>query len=219
MGYDTTYMGWFSIDPPLNAVETTWLRAYAASDRGAYPTDPFGLAMNPRAEAAMRWRDGARPNRTAAAGVPGEHCDWAPCDTGCHLEWHKADRSNTARFWLPYLIYTFIGPDATAKGSGQEDFAEFTFDHSVSGVVAAQSSMNGRIVLLVMRDNRLHRVTVAPGSPMDADERPYLDAPEDDDAAHLVRIQEFAAAHGFDDTEHYVHTVLGHRVRESQSHG
>lgn len=210
MGYQSSYMGSFRIDPPLNEAETTWLRAYAASDRGAYPDDPFGLAMNPRAEFSARWAHGSSPERATAPGVPGEHCDWAPSGDGHHLAWKEADKSHDARYWLPYLVDTFIGPGATAAASGHPDFAEFTFDHKVNGVVAVRSGANGRIYLLVFDDNHLHHVTIAPGAPMDWYERPYIDGLGDDDPAHLRRIQDLAARHGYDDTAHYVESRLGH---------
>ena len=211
MGYQSDYMGSFHVDPPLNKAETTWLRAYAVSDRGAYPDDPFGLAMNPRAEASAGWAGGGAPDRQSAPGVPRGQCDWEPCEDGCHLRWTHADRSHDARFWLPYLVDTFIGPGATAAASGNPDFAEFTFDHMVNGVVAVRSGANGRIYLLVFDDNHLHHVTVAPGAPMEWYERPYIDRPGDDDPAHLRRIQDLAAQHGYDDTAHYAMSVLGHR--------
>lgn len=209
MGYRMKYHGSFTIDPPLNEAETSWLRGYAASHRGLYPDDPFELGMNPRAE---RWKDNVRvrSREGVAPGVPGDFCPWEPSSGGGRLQPVRGDHGLDARFWLPYLVDTFLAPNASAAKDGRADLAEFTFDHVVNGVVVGETEYNGRITLLVFDNNRHHRVTVGPGMPMDSYERPFADDAHDDDPIHLQRIQAFAAAHGWDDTDHYGKTVLGH---------
>ena len=85
MVYQSDYMGWFTITPPLNEAETTWLRAYAASFRDLYPDDPFGLGMNPRTEVAEAFVDVSHAPGPLAPGVPGLMCDWEPSASGTRL--------------------------------------------------------------------------------------------------------------------------------------
>lgn len=97
--------------------------------------DAFSLPMNPRAElpAAFDRNGGSLPTSHA---IPYGVRDWVVCEHGDHLRWRRAENSNDAVRALQFLVRHYLGRDALAKESGHPDFAEFTFDHRLDGVIA-----------------------------------------------------------------------------------
>lgn len=166
MGFSTTYLGHLDIEPPLNSAETAWLRAFRLTDRSLHPHDPYAVPMNPRAERlAHLTRDRHdKPDassRSQAAELT--RCDWQPCLDGCCLVWESIEKSNTSIHELRYLIDHFLRPGAHASRDGRADFAEFTFDHHVHGVVAAERDDTRELYVIVARDNTLSREALVPG--------------------------------------------------------
>lgn len=153
MGYNTSYLGRFDVEPSLNGAEVEWLRAYSRTFRPAGGDDPYGVPMNPGAEL---------PADTATTF---ERCDWVPCLDGCCLSWRPAERSNNASVDLQYLIDHFLRPGAHAAADGRPDFEPFTFDHHVSGIVAAENGETRELFLLVADDNVIDERTLVPGDP------------------------------------------------------
>jgi hypothetical protein len=203
MGFDTDYFGAFTIDPPLGEAETEWLRAYAVCPGTGGPSGPYELAMNPR----QVGHDPNDPERRKKYGwegwPPGPMCDWEPSTCRGFLSWNGQERSNDARDWIPYLIDHFLRPGAHASTSGLPDFDAFTFDHVVYGAVAAGRHDSDRLYLLLVEDNTLRRLTVAPGEWAHPDCKPFVDYGEEsqDDPASIDRMHELARLHGVDDSE------------------
>lgn len=166
MGYSTHYLGSFRIDPPLNAEETAWLRAFRRSHRPLI-SDPYHVPMNPgvipvshplvsRTGGVIVYSGVARPGGLS-------HCDWEPTPFGNRLVWVSVEKSNDALFTVQYLIDHFLRPGAHAQQDGRDDFAAFTFNHVVSGIVAAERD-DGELFLLEAEDNVLETKVLIEGA-------------------------------------------------------
>lgn len=202
MGFNTDYIGAFTINPQLNEAETEWLRAYAVCPGPGGPSGPYELAMNPR-QAGHDPNDRELRQRYGWDGwPPGPTCGWEPSACGGFLSWTGQERSNDAREWIPYLIDHFLREGAHASRSGVADFEAFTFDHVVNGAVAASRQDSGRLYLLLLEDNTLRRLTVAAGEWAEPECKPYIDyGEEDQDAAvSITRMHALARRHGVNDS-------------------
>jgi len=174
MGFSTKYLGHLTIHPPLNDAEADWLRAFAAVDRRLY-TEPYEVAMNPRAvefDALQERRSGDGhhgwdpfTSLTPRDGTPYPHLDWAPCLEGCCLAWNGTEKSRMSEEWLQYLIDHFLRPGAHARLAGRPEFEQFTFDHVVDGVIAAERDDTRELFLIVCEDNRIRRETLVRPQP------------------------------------------------------
>ena len=165
MGFSTHYLGRLDIEPILNQAEIEWLRAYAeVCEPGKWGYD---LPLNPRAANAGRYpfeRESARPQVDVDA--PWGRCDWMPCVEGCCLRWRSEEKSNNAVSWLRHLVDHFLCADALARGR-HEDFEDFTFDHVVGGVIAAERGDSRELYLIRAADNVITTQTLVAGDPWD----------------------------------------------------
>lgn len=150
VGDSTRYLGRFDIEPPLNAGEVEWLRAYARTLRRE-GEDPYAVPMNPGAMEP--------PHGTGRVLT----CEWAPCPEGCCLEWQPGERSDSPRAAVRYLIDHFLRPGAHASLDGRPDFDVFTFDHMVSGTVAAENDETRELYLVTARRNTVRQRTLVGG--------------------------------------------------------
>lgn len=165
MGYTTDFVGWVQIDPPLNEHETEYLQAFNQTRRWDRPDGPFVVLSHPLADDEP---SGSRDvYNTPAAGEPGLWCPWAPTLDGRALSFDGCEKAYGAVDWMGYLIATFLAPGATASASGDEQFAEFTFDHTCDGAVAACRRDTGRMSVILVRDNAVEEVVLLPGVPED----------------------------------------------------
>lgn len=161
MGYDTEYLGYFTITPPLNRAEVEWLSGFA--DWGAVPDDdPFGLPMNPRAALAAAFTEtgGWMP---ASSRVPCGVHDWRVGLEGDVLHWRRGERSNDAVQTIEFLVSHYLGPGALAGGCGRPEFDDFTFDHRLDGIIAGERGDTGELFLLRVDDNEITYETLVPG--------------------------------------------------------
>ncbi len=102
-----------------------------------------------------------------------------------------------------YLIDHFLRPGAHASTSGLPAFDAFTFDRVVNGAVAACRHDSDRLYLLLVEDNTLRRLTVAPGEWAHPDCKPFVDYGEEsqDDPVSIDWMHQLARLHGVDDSE------------------
>ena len=113
MGYQTEFTGSFTVDPPLNSAERDFLRSFADT----------------RHEDAERFGDTVSP---------GHWCHWSSNDDGSAIVWNGREKFYRAAAWLQYLIDVYLAPsDDLRRQLDSTEFAEFTFDHAVSGEVSA----------------------------------------------------------------------------------
>ncbi len=130
MGYSTTFTGQVAVEPPLNPHEIAYLDKFADSRRhqrpdGPYSTHDYGYGEIPS----------GGYNR-AHDGQPSLWCNWEPTDDGTGIRWNSAEKFYDATKWMQYLIDHFLKAGATAQGA--PGFENFTFDHTVNGVIQAQ---------------------------------------------------------------------------------
>jgi hypothetical protein len=161
MGFSTKYLGHLTITPHLNPAEVQWLLGFA--DWGGLPdNDPFALPMNPRAELAAAF-ERAGGSMARPTDIPYGVSDWVVCEHGDRIQWRPAEKSNDAVAAIRFLVSHFLGPDALAKDSGNPDFAEFTFDHRLDGVIAAVRDDTDELFLLRVVNSLITWETVVPG--------------------------------------------------------
>lgn len=167
MGYSTDFIGHIDIEPPLNDAEMEYLSAFFDSRRCDRGGDPYEVPGNPRAETLVG-EYGERGN-DPAPGQPNLWCDWRVCWDGCCLAWNGTEKSYSMIPWLRYLIAHFLKPDA--KAAGDPRFAEFGFDHVLSGMVVGCRRDDKELFALTVRNNRVTERVLRPADPR------YLDLP------------------------------------------
>lgn len=161
MGFDTKYLGFLTITPNLNPAEVQWLSGFA--DWGALTDgDPFRLPMNPRAALAQAFKD-AGGSMSRPSSVPYGVHHWRVCEHGDRISWRRSEKSNDAVIALTFLLDTYLGPDARAKDSDNPDFASFTFDHRLDGVIAAERDDTDELFLIRVVDSVFHEETLVAG--------------------------------------------------------
>jgi hypothetical protein len=167
VGYSTHYLGRLDIEPVLNQAEIEWLRAYAEVwEPGEWGYD---LPPNPRGaipDSRRRGRELTGADEDPEVRTPWGRCDWRPCVQGCCLGWREFEKSNNAVAWLEHLVEHFLCPDGLARGM-HRDFADFTFDHVVRGVIAAERGDSRQLFLIRAVDNVITTETLVAGDPWD----------------------------------------------------
>ncbi|MGX7670363.1 hypothetical protein [Plantactinospora sp. DSM 117369] len=188
MGYETWFTGRVSISPPLNPAEVRYLTRFAEvrhmhRTKGPYFVDGGGYAGQDIEPDVLD--GGSEP----PPGQPGLWCQWVPSEDGCTLGWDEEEKFYDAERWMAYLVDTFLKPGATLAGElaaplpervYAEEFAEFTFDHVVNGVIEAQGDEPDDRWRLELRDNVVYAVHYA--APPDYDEIDAADPGEWGDA-------------------------------------
>jgi len=160
MGFNTAYLGRLDIEPKLNDEEVAWLRSFARTfDRD--PADPYAVPMNPGARPLVEHPESQARSTWTSDGL--WRCDWEPCPDGCCLRWREVEKSNDAASELTYLIDHFLRPGAHARSDKRPDFAGFTFDHMVTGTIAAERADTRELFLIEVCDNDLVERTLVPG--------------------------------------------------------
>ncbi|GIG86208.1 hypothetical protein [Plantactinospora endophytica] len=165
MGYETRFTGRVGISPPLNPAEIRYLTRFADvrhmdRTKGPYFVDGGGYAGQ---DVEPDVRDVGKP----PPGQPGLWCQWIPSEDGATLGWDEEEKFYEAERWMAYLIDTFLRPGATLAGelaapvAGRvyaEEFAGFSFDHVVDGVIEAEGEEPDDRWRLAVRDNVVYVV-------------------------------------------------------------
>ena len=136
MGVNTEYLGHVEIVPALNKAEHDYLIAFADSRRTVRPGGPY--AVTPPDPDRGNSDAAVRRYNLICDGQPGYWCQWTPCPHGCCLTWDGVEKFYAGQAWLQYLIDHFLRPGALAQRSGDPQFADFTFDHQLNGVVVGE---------------------------------------------------------------------------------
>jgi hypothetical protein len=159
MGYSTDFIGHIGIAPALNDAEIEYLTAFTTSRRCLRPGGPYDVPGNPLAESSADF-----PTEVAnrvAVGQPDFWCDWSVCWEGCCLAWSGKEKSYSMVEWLRYLIAHFLRPGA--KAAKDPRFAEFTFDHRLSGMVVGCRRTDKEIFAIRVSNNRVTERVLNPG--------------------------------------------------------
>ena len=166
MGYTTDFVGHIRIDPPLNKSEQQYLAAFAASRRMERRDGPYAMGNEEREVV-----DGNAP----PPGQPGLWCQWIPSCCGRCLVWDRGEKFYAPTEWMRYVIDHLLRPGAFAARTGLPEFDKFTFDHTVSGEVAACRADTGRLWLIIVGDNDVREEVRVPGVPTDLVWAPFGD--------------------------------------------
>lgn len=154
MGYTTEFYGEVTVTPPLNEAERTYLRRFSETRRMFRANGPYylGTGQFGQDEEPDVW-DYNRP----PAGQPGLWCQWVPTADGTGIEWDGGEKFYDAPEWMAYIIDHFLRGHAVAStrtaDHDHRQFAEFTFDHHVNGMIEAQGEDPDDRWRLVVTDN------------------------------------------------------------------
>lgn len=163
MGYTTTFKGQVTIEPPLNAAEISYLRAFAATRHMDRAKGPYYVGADDGDV-----HDGNRP----PAEQPGLWCQWVPTEDGAAIVWDGGEKFYCADEWMRYLIDHFLAPDAEAARRTNRTpiaadnpsmwdldvrFQQFTFNHVLNGRIKAQGEEARDRWDLVVYDNVVTR--------------------------------------------------------------
>jgi hypothetical protein len=180
MGVSTNYLGHVEIVPSLNQAAYDYLRAFARSRRSYRPGGPYAVSPeDPHTGSSQR--EVERYNRIAE-GQPGYWCQWVPCPHGCCLAWNGHEKFYAGPAWLQYVIDHFLRRDACAKTSGGSQFAGFTFNHEMDGMIVGEQDDNRELFLLRVAANEVTTEVLRQGDPVlpwepgfrGLDDRPWL---------------------------------------------
>ncbi|MFW5419232.1 hypothetical protein J0910_21675 [Nocardiopsis sp. CNT-189] len=176
MGYTTAFIGQVTVTPPLNEHEVAYLTKFSRTrrvDRGNGPyyvedasgsatRDASGYATRGASSYATEHAADVRDFDRPPEGQPELWCKWVPSGDGAAIGWDESEKFYGAEEWMRYLIDHFLRPGAHAQADPgpvpPAEFAGFTFDHSVSGVIEAEGEDLEDRWHLVVADNRVTRV-------------------------------------------------------------
>jgi hypothetical protein len=152
MGYTTDFIGHIEIHPRLNDAEQSYLTAFTASRRYRRADGPYDVPGNPAAEADQPSPDIDAYN-TIGQGQPSLWCGWQPSPDGGCLAFDGQEKFYDATRWMTYLIDHFLAADAWAQQTGLSWFTDFTFDHTLQGVIACSPRDTHELYLIRVTDN------------------------------------------------------------------
>lgn len=162
MGYTTDFYGEFTVDPPLNEAEISYLTDFSDTRRMDRENGPYFVKGDGIAGQDMG-PDSVWDNNSPPPGQPGLWCQWIPTNDGNTIEWDGGEKFYYAEKWIKYLIDHFLRPaDRLNIGSmidADERLGQFTFNHVVNGTVEAQGEDPSDRYDIVVKNNK---VTVQP---------------------------------------------------------
>lgn len=144
MGYTTEFEGQVTVTPPLNPHEIAYLRQFSESRRMSRTNGPYFIGSGFRGQGV---EPDIRDYNSPPPGQPGLWCEWVPTEDGSAIEWDGGEKFYASEEWMTYLIDTFLKPGAALASElgalvpGRvypSEFAHFTFDHELNGVIDAQ---------------------------------------------------------------------------------
>lgn len=147
MAYSTHYLGHIQVRPALNDAEFAYLTAFSETPHVVEDPHRYFVSDNPRAPRDVG-EQGFRVFERRD-DLPDVFCPWVPsCGGECLVVDDLDGQARDAAKWLQFLLDHFLRPAAQASRSALDDFAAFTFDHSLDAAVAAHRSDSGRLWLI-----------------------------------------------------------------------
>lgn len=162
MGFTTDFVGYLTIDPPLNDTEIDYLDAFGRSRRCIRKGDEYDVPDNPGVEESTRHN--IDDYNTPPGRQPNLWCDWTVGLDGETLTWNGTEKSYSMTDWLAYLVDHFLKPGAEVAGDPR--FGGFTFDHQLNGTVVGCRRDNGELFAIRVSDNHVEREVMMPGVPL-----------------------------------------------------
>jgi hypothetical protein len=153
MGYTTEFIGAVTVEPPLNDAEQEYLARFSGTRRMRRRSGPYHAVDD--GNFGQSRTDDVIDFNEPPVGQPGLWCQWVPSDGGRSIEWDQSEKFYYADRWMKYLIDHFLKPGAEASRTDDPQFADFTFDHTVNGVIEAQGEEYSDRWRLVVENNRV----------------------------------------------------------------
>jgi hypothetical protein len=156
MGYQTDFIGYLHIQPPLGRRESSLVNRISGSPFLQEPGG--GLRVADEDDEVLRelMRQGPRG-----------WSNWTACPQGCCLSYDGGDKANHMVPWLNFLMATFLVPGAAADG-----ISGMTCDHVLTGMVVGSRRDTRELYSITARDNVVEVELLWPGNPMWSDYPP-----------------------------------------------
>lgn len=128
MGYQTDFVGKFSLNKQLTNEDKTFLEKFAETRRVARNIEGYGVEgefyVDGNDYSDNNIIDSNRPPSTQ----PGLWCQWVPTEDGMGIEWDQGEKFYNYVEWLVYLVDNFLAPkdyvlngEVEWYGEGRED--------------------------------------------------------------------------------------------------
>jgi hypothetical protein len=153
MGYQTDFVGYLRIDPPLGTREISFINRISGSPFLQESSGPLRVADED---------DQALRDLTSRA--PRGWSNWIACPEGCCLSYDGGDKANQMVPWLKFLMETFLVPGAAA-----ERVRGMSCDHVLTGMVVGSRRDTRELYSITVRDNNVEVELLWPGDPQWSD--------------------------------------------------
>ncbi len=149
MGYQTDFIGYLQLEPPLGPLERSFINRISGSP---FLQEPGG---------ALRVADeDEEVLRELTRSAPRGWSNWTSCPQGCCLSYDGGDKATHLAPWLKFLMATFLVRGATAEG-----IDGFTCNHVLSGMVVGSRRDTRELYSITVRDNEVEVELLWPGNP------------------------------------------------------
>ncbi|MEQ6901827.1 hypothetical protein [Nocardioides sp. YIM 152588] len=153
MGYQTDFVGYLQIDPPLGPRERSAINRIAGSPYLREPGAPLRVADEDDELLRGLLRD-----------APRGWSNWGVCDEGCCLSYNGGDKANHMVPWLRFLMATFLVPGAPVEG-----IPGMTCDHLLTGMVVGSRRDTRELFSITARGGDIEVELLWPGNPQWSD--------------------------------------------------
>lgn len=172
MGYQTDFVGYLQIEPPLGPREQSFINRISGSPFLQESDGPLRVADED--DEVLR-----RLMRPAPRGWS----NWTACAQGCCLSYDGGDKANHMVPWLEFLMTTFLLPGAAAEG-----IAGVSCNHVLNGMVVGSRRDNRELYSITVRHNEVEVELLWPGNPR------WSDYPRLAYQTEIDRVRTWAAA-------------------------
>lgn len=162
MGYDTTFMGSISVEPPLNQSEIDFLSDLSQTRRMDRVKGPLyvGGEASPAGGQSKDIHDYNQPH----PDQPGLWLQWIATEDGSAIEWDENEKFYYSLEWMTYIIDHLFSPAARKyverNHTGDKRLNDFTFDHFFNGSIIAQGEDPSDRWKLIVKDNVVSEVAL-----------------------------------------------------------
>src|SRR4051812_36031350 len=149
MGYQTDFIGYLQIEPPLGARERAFINRISGS-----------LFLQESRDSLHVADEDDEVLRALVSRPPRGWSNWTACPQGGCLSYDGGDKANHMVPWLKFLMATFLVPGAAADG-----VRGVTCDHVLNGMVVGSRRDNRELYSVTVRDNDVEIELLWPGNP------------------------------------------------------
>lgn len=151
MGYQTDFVGYLYVQPPLNEAEIALVSSLRCRPLQAVP------------DALRSIDDVAAARLELESAEPLGWSNWVACSEGCCLSYDGGDKANHMIPWLKHVMATYLVPGAAA--TGKPGYEELTCDHVLNGMVIGSRRDNRELYSVTVRENDVSVELLWPGVP------------------------------------------------------